>query len=78
MKPKPKPTRIELGKRIYACLSACSSLEIAANAVLMRGADNEKAMKLLDDCRLKAIAARNDADVAMHEMGIGYHQLYET
>jgi hypothetical protein len=33
-------------------------------------------MELLEECVAKADKARNDADRAMHELGIGYHQIY--
>lgn len=67
-------------RRIYACLDACATLETAAQAVLRRrqsfGEDDATSMKLLEECREKARSAREDADAAMHEMGIGYHQIY--
>lgn len=69
-----------LGRRIYACLSASESLEAAAQCVLQHraanGDDNYKYMNLLDKCRKKSNEARQDADAAMHELGIGYHQIY--
>lgn len=71
---------IESGRRIYACLSACASLEASAHVVLMRrktqGVGDSEEMKLLEECRKKAIAARQDADMAMHDLGIGYYQIY--
>ena len=69
-----------LGRRIYACLSACATLELAAAQVLghrkAEGWDDSKYMELLEECVAKADTARNDADRAMHELGIGYHQIY--
>lgn len=85
MKTKKKPDGGSLerrvrARRIYACLSASESLEAAAQCVLQRraatGVDDSKEMQLLEECRVKAWTARQDADAAMHEMGIGYNHIY--
>lgn len=78
--PQEPVDREALGKRIYACLSASESLEAAAQCVLQcrqaSGLDDSRDFTLLDECRKKAIAARQDADKAMHKLGIGYYQIY--
>lgn len=69
-----------LARRIYRCLSACATLEAAAQCVLQRraatGEDDAESMKLLEKCREKSRKARETADVTMHKLGMGYWQIY--
>lgn len=75
-------TQRMLGRRIYAGLAACASLETCTRFLINRIRENKpvttEILTLLDSCLLKANIDRQDADAAMHEMGIGYYQIYDT
>ena len=75
---KPEPDKIGLGKRIYACLDASASLENVCGLALSTNLKDERVVALLKECKIKAAEARQDADLAMHELGIGYHQIYKN
>ncbi len=69
-----------LAKKVYRGIGTCGVLETCARYLvgcLEDKRDSRAAISLVKKCLKRSWKDRQAADAAMHELGIGYYQIYE-